>query len=134
MDDVLQLTARNTDTTLTITVTGDLDFATAPNLLTYHDSVLTQLARHPTGNEGGGRDGKRPVERLVLDTGNITFIDAYGLGVLITCRNRARDHRLPLHLTAVPACLHRLLTITGLHHLTTDPNPDQGFSAGPSPR
>ncbi|WP_067478809.1 STAS domain-containing protein [Actinomadura hibisca] len=108
MDDSLKLSTRYVDTALTIAVAGDLDFATAQQLLGCLDSVLAQLARQRSNGNGVGT-----VERLDIDTSGITFIDAYGLGVLVTLRNRARGHRLPLRLTAVPPAVHRLLTITG---------------------
>ncbi|MGI5171692.1 STAS domain-containing protein [Spirillospora sp. CA-253888] len=119
MDDALRLSTHRTGTTLTITVTGDLDFATAPHLLAYLDSILTQLTRPPSTNG----NGRRPVQHLAIDTSDVTFIDAYGLGVLVAARNHARDQHLTLCLDPVPALLQRLITITGTHHLLTAPPP-----------
>ncbi|MFC9970468.1 STAS domain-containing protein [Spirillospora sp. NPDC127200] len=125
MDDALKLSTHHTGTTLTITVTGELDFASSRQLQDCLDSVFIQLARH-NGN------GDRAVEQLVIDTGGIAFIDACGLGVLVALRNRAHGHRLPLLLATIPASLRRLLAITDMQdHFTTDT--DQDFRAGPSP-
>jgi len=53
---------------------------------------------------------------VILDLGEVTFIDASGLGVLV--RAHHRSCRLPagLRLAAVPSHAVRLLGITGLDH------------------
>ncbi|MGI5170792.1 STAS domain-containing protein [Spirillospora sp. CA-253888] len=135
MDDVLHLTARHTGPNLAITVTGALDFATAPQLLAYLDGVFAQLPRRPgagTGNGNGRAD--RPVEQLVLDLGGVAFVDARGLGVLIAVRDRARGHRIPLLLATVSAQVHRLLTLTDLRdHFTigSGSEDDRGSTQAP---
>ncbi|GAA2615097.1 STAS domain-containing protein [Actinomadura fulvescens] len=111
MDVALNLATHHTDGILTITVTGELDIATTQQLLACLDSVFAQLSHHRSEH-----NGDQGVNRLAIDTSNVSFIDAHGLGVLIALHGRARRHHIPLHLTAPSPAVDRLLAITGTHH------------------
>ncbi|MFC9973880.1 STAS domain-containing protein [Spirillospora sp. NPDC127200] len=169
----LRLSARHRDGAFTITATGALDFATAPQLLDCLKSVFTQLAHLPrrpvTGKEPGGdrsngsgngranhdqdtedagdavqdraengAEGGAPVLRVravVIDASGVVFIDAFGLGTLVTLANTARRHHLSFALAAPSPAVHRLLAITGMDdRFTVCPapglEPDQGLGAG----
>jgi anti-sigma B factor antagonist len=81
-----------------ITVTGELDIATAPTL----DQVLDRAI------EG------RPTPHVIIDLRGVTFIDCAALGVLIRARNRLGDR---LWLRSVPPAVTRLLDLTDLTDL-----------------
>lgn len=82
-----------------VVVSGDLDAATAPRL---HDE-LTQLAT----------DG---VDRIVLDLRRMSFIDSFGLGVIVSAKKRLSQQGNALCLVAGvdQRTLRRVLEITGL--------------------
>jgi anti-sigma B factor antagonist len=81
-----------------ITVTGELDIATAPTL----DQVLDRAI------EG------RPAPHVIIDLRDVTLIDCAALGVLIRARNRLGDR---LWLRSVPPAVTRLLDLTDLTDL-----------------
>jgi anti-sigma B factor antagonist len=81
-----------------VTVTGELDIATAPLL----DYVLDRAI------EG------RPAPHVIVDLRGVTFIDCAALGVLIRARNRLGDR---LWLRNVPPAVTRLLDLTDLTDL-----------------
>ncbi|WP_052423348.1 STAS domain-containing protein [Nonomuraea candida] len=106
--DPLHLTTSRRDGTLTVNVAGELDIATT-ELLRGHLLALLQEAGH-------ARDG-RP--GLVVEVSRLSFIDAAGLGILVSVRNQARRQDTPLRIAGVPPAMRRLLRITGLdRHLT----------------
>lgn len=113
MDELVLLAVR-TDDSVTITVTGELDIATAP--------ALTAFLLHHV------HDGDL---RLDLEVGDLTFIGATGLGLLVALRTRMdRQHTL-LVLTGASPRLRRLLELTGLDtRFTLTPLPVA--AAGPS--
>ena len=80
-------------------VAGDLDAATAPRL----HAELVQLAA----------DG---VDRVVLDLRRMTFVDSYGLGVIVNAKKRLsqQGNSLCLVAEADQRTLRRVLEITGL--------------------
>ncbi|GAA2629593.1 STAS domain-containing protein [Actinomadura fulvescens] len=111
--DALRLTTRYHGGSAIIVITGSLDICGTHPLQDRLREVLRQLS-----------DGD-PAARLVLDTSGITFIDAAGLGALISVQNEARRHPIPLLLTAPSPALHRVLELTKLgDHFTTLPTPD----------
>ena len=84
--------------TTTISLAGDLDPATAPQLdAAIQDAMAT--------------DG---LERLVLDLSQLTFIDSSGLRVFVTARQALTALDLELVLRSPSATVRRLLDITGL--------------------
>ncbi|MFI6520873.1 STAS domain-containing protein [Spirillospora sp. NPDC050679] len=119
--DTLGLSIRRDGDTFTITATGDLDFATAAQLLDCLNSTFPHLS-HPPANADGhggvrGRDRRRAGlagAGVVIDMGGIVFIDAFGLGTLVTLRNWADRRHLPFALSNPSATVRRLLAITGL--------------------
>ncbi|MGW0803898.1 STAS domain-containing protein [Nonomuraea sp. NPDC002799] len=101
----LHLTTSRHNGTLTLSVAGELDIATT-ELLRGH---LLELLREA---------GRRPAT-LVIELSRLSFIDAAGLGVLVSIRNQAEGQRTPLRIANIPPVMRRLLRITGLDgHLT----------------
>lgn len=82
-----------------VVVAGDLDAATAPRL----QAELAQLAA-----EG--------IDRVVLDLRRTTFVDSFGLGVIVSAKKRLSQEGNALCLVAgsEQRTLRRVLEITGL--------------------
>jgi anti-sigma B factor antagonist len=79
-------------------VSGELDLYTAPRL---RDAVIEAI-------DGG-------TTNVVLDIADVGFIDSTGLGALVGCLKRAREHSGSLVIVAPDTSpLHKLLTLTGL--------------------
>jgi anti-anti-sigma factor len=93
----LPLTTRTTHsgTSVVVTVTGELDLATAPS---FQRDVLALFAL--------------PVLSVVLDFGGLTFMDSSGLKVLTRIRASAEDHGVKLTLRRVPDQARRIFEIT----------------------
>ena len=84
--------------TTTISLAGDLDPATAPQLdAAIKDAIAT--------------DG---LERVVLDLSKLTFIDSSGLRVFVTARQALTALDIELTLRSPSVTARRLLDITGL--------------------
>ena len=82
-----------------VIVVGDLDAATAPRL---HAELV-----------GLSSDG---IDRVVLDLRRMTFVDSYGLGVIVNAKKRLSQQGNALCVVAEDEqrTLRRLLEITGL--------------------
>jgi anti-sigma B factor antagonist len=81
-----------------LAISGDLDLATADELLHTATAALTDHAS----------------DDLVLDLSEVTFIDSTGLGALVAIRNATRDRAVTLHLRDAAPPVHRLMKITNL--------------------
>jgi anti-sigma B factor antagonist len=95
--DVLQITTKNMAGSALVTVSGELDIATKPELI---DHVSPILSTH--------------VDMVVLDLSGITFIDAQGLSALLMIERQARLVPAGLLLAGVPPVVLSLLRITHL--------------------
>jgi len=80
-----------------VSVTGELDIATAQQAYTYLSGVLDH--------------GRAPVS---VDLGGVTFCDASGLGALARVANHARENGRQLKLTSARPSLLKIMQITGL--------------------
>ncbi len=85
------------ETEAVITVTGEIDVSTVPQLSTAVDEVLVDAP-----------------PRVVLDLGGVTFCDSQGLGTLVALSRKARMVQSVLVLVNVGEFLIRVLDITGL--------------------
>lgn len=93
--------------TATVVVAGELDADTAPGLKSCLDQVL--LAGP---------------SRVIINLSHCTFIDAGGLGTLVTFKKRAQLQHTALLLGGTPASVLRLMKLIGL---------DRGFDFLPPP-
>jgi anti-sigma B factor antagonist len=100
-------TTRSRDRSL-ITVTGDIDLLTAPDLHTYLCAALDDTLDAALDDTVGS------ASTVVVDLSEVTFMDARGLTALLRAEAHARDRGARLHLTALPPPLTRLLHITHL--------------------
>jgi anti-sigma B factor antagonist len=87
----------STDGRQLVSLTGELDIATAQQAYDY----LTDVIDH-----GGAT--------VSVDLGGVTFCDASGLGVLARAANRARQLGHELMLTSARPSLLKIMRITGL--------------------
>ncbi len=87
------------DDVIAVSVAGDLDLATAPQL---HDYLVDNTASRPA--------------HLVLDLTEVTFLASRGISVLIQAHNRSDGIHGQLHLTGVTTNprVQRVLQIAGL--------------------
>jgi anti-sigma B factor antagonist len=101
-----RLTVRRHGERALVTVSGDLDFATAGEL---DRALVTQV---------------RSAGLVVLDLREIAFIDAGGLGVLLRAEANARLGGIGLWLMA-SECVRRMLVLSGVTTQFTygDPSP-----------
>ncbi|MEO3804651.1 STAS domain-containing protein [Nonomuraea sp. B1E8] len=107
--DPLHLTTSRHDGTVTVSVSGELDIATAEVLR----GRLTRLLREADRVRNG-------TFSLVVEVSGLSFIDAAGLGALVSAQNQAMSQDTPLRVTGAPPSMRRLLRITGLDtHLTS---------------
>jgi anti-anti-sigma factor len=81
----------------TVSVTGEMDLATAPS-----------FARQALSLFG------LPVESVTLDLAGLEFIDSSGLQALTVVLDAAEEHRVPLSLRSVPEQARRVLEVTSL--------------------
>jgi anti-anti-sigma factor len=87
---------RDSDRESLVTVTGELDVATAGQL----GALLTEVLRAGSS-------------RLLLDVAGVTFIDCSGLAVLLRAREASEVAGGGLCLLQVPRCVRVLLALTG---------------------
>ncbi|MFD9007086.1 STAS domain-containing protein [Streptomyces sp. NPDC059582] len=96
----LKITARDAATGPVMEISGDLDYATAPELR----ELLTTLTLQPG-------------QRLVVDLAGMTFCDSSGITALIAARNHAHAAQADIALAAVPAHTLRVLHVVGLDQI-----------------
>ncbi|MEV0825252.1 STAS domain-containing protein [Nonomuraea rubra] len=101
--DLLHLTTSRRNGTLTVSVAGELDIATTEQFRS-HLLALLQEAGH----------SRRADTELVIEVSRLSFIDAAGLGILVSVQNQAVNQRTRLHIEGAPPNMRRLLRITGL--------------------
>jgi anti-sigma B factor antagonist len=93
----LRLSTRKHDEIVAVAVAGELDIATTPALKSYLHKILL-------ADPG----------QVIVDLGGVSFIDAAGLGALVTLKERAERQHAALRLADVPAAILRLMKVTRL--------------------
>jgi anti-sigma B factor antagonist len=83
-----------------VSVRGELDMATAPQL---RDSLAEVLADLPT--------------RLVVDARQLTFIDSTGLSALLLAQRRCRAQGGELYLREPTEAVRRLISLAGVESM-----------------
>ncbi|HEY3724093.1 MAG TPA: STAS domain-containing protein [Acidimicrobiia bacterium] len=78
-----------------VSVTGELDIATAPLL---HRRLCELLCL--------------PIDSLTVNLAGVTFMDSTGLAVLVRLLPEADDRDVPFALASVPHCVQRVLEVT----------------------
>ncbi|MFI6579114.1 STAS domain-containing protein [Nocardiopsis sp. NPDC050513] len=98
----LKISSRSQDDVAVVTVGGEIDLYTAPQL---RSGLLEAL-----------EDGAR---RLVIDMSRTEFCDSTGISVLLSAMKRSRDKGGDLELVAPKAAVMKVLEVTGLHEVFT---------------
>ncbi len=80
-----------------VTLRGDLDLASAPELLRQLQSLVA-----------------RPVTSVTVDLAGLAFLDSSGLGTLCRAQQEAEGRGIAFALDRVPSHARRVLEITGL--------------------
>jgi anti-sigma B factor antagonist len=101
MRQTFRITAVPGDEDCTLVLTGEIDLATAPDLIELGTVSLT---------EPGSRS-------LIIDLNAVTFVDSTAIGALITLRNTAVAANKHLVLRSIPERVHKVLTIAGLERV-----------------
>jgi stage II sporulation protein AA (anti-sigma F factor antagonist) len=109
--------------THTVRLEGELDLATVPELVT----KVVQLC------------GARAASEIVLDLGELAFIDSTGLRGVLTCRELCEVHGCELSLLPGGTRVQRVFEIAGLldalpFHRPASPNGDARPPAAESER
>jgi anti-sigma B factor antagonist len=96
------------DHAIVLSVTGELDLATSPEL----EAALERAATGP--------------ELLILDLRGVSFMDSTGLSLLVKAHRRAQESQRRLAVVRGGAQVQRLLTLTGVaERLTLIDSPEQ---------
>jgi len=95
--DLVSIAVSGGDSTVRLSVTGEVDSSSAPVLRSEIDSVLN-----------------RPLAEVVLDLDEVSFLDSAGLSTLATAHRRATELGVRLRVLASGRAVVRPLQITGL--------------------
>jgi anti-sigma B factor antagonist len=93
----LTVTAAREDDGVRVTLAGELDIGSAPEV----EEVLRKVES----------DG---VQTLTIDLRGLTFMDSTGLRMLVAADKRAKDEGRALRIIRGPAPVQRILDLTGL--------------------
>ena len=95
----MQITPTVVDQTITLTVSGIIDFSARKAI----GALIEERMAH------GQRD-------FVLDLRHVTFMDSSGLGALVACFSSIRKHGGSMRLTQIPNQVLELIEMTKLSH------------------
>jgi anti-sigma B factor antagonist len=98
--DLIAFDVATTGSTARVSAAGEIDSSTAPQLRARLDEVLDSGAAE-----------------LVVDLGEVTFLDSAGLCVLAAAHRRAADRAVRMRVLASHRAVIRPLEITGLYDL-----------------
>ncbi|WP_460770107.1 STAS domain-containing protein [Nocardiopsis nanhaiensis] len=98
----LKISSRSQDDLAVVTVGGEIDLYTAPQL---RNELVETL------EEG--------VRRLVIDMSRAEFCDSTGISVLLSAMKRSRDKGGDLELVAPKPAIMKVLQVTGLDEVFT---------------
>ena len=93
----MSLTTSHLDGTAVITVSGDLDIRSAPQLNKTVEKLL-----------------KPGLARMIIDFSDITYIDSSGMGTLVSCFKHAQSNQTTFGLASVSGRVCDLLKLTRL--------------------
>jgi anti-sigma B factor antagonist len=97
VNDEIVITQQRTDGTAVVSVRGEIDVASAPELRTHLHELCT--------------DGTQTV---VVDLREVTFLDSSALGVLVGALRRCRENESDFKLVIDSPRLLKIFDITGL--------------------
>ena len=98
--DGFEISEERRDGTSVVSVSGEVDVATAPALRDCFDQVI-----------------ERDTGPIVVDLADVSFIDSTGLGVLIGARKRCDEDERTLRVVVAEPRILKVFEITGLTEL-----------------
>ncbi len=93
----MQLTVERTENRFYVSVAGEVDLATAPELDTV---LLAAIVNQP--------------QEIVIDLTDVSFLDSTGLGVIVRALKRTRERGTSLNIIASNERVLKVFAITGL--------------------
>lgn len=109
----LHLTTSRQGATVIVHVSGELDIATTSVLRDHLLDILRETYH-----------GHWKIDEVVMELSGLSFIDAAGLGALVSINDHARRTATPFLLSGITPQVKRLLLITGLTaHFPIRPQP-----------
>ncbi|MFG1807431.1 STAS domain-containing protein [Streptomyces sp. NPDC049040] len=102
----LDIHAAYRDGTLTVTIAGEIDLDSAPQVY-----QAVQAADAPWGTH------------VVADLSGVTFMDSTGVRMLLACYEHAQEHGGTLSVTGVHDLVERILYLSGVLSLFRPPPP-----------
>lgn len=93
----MQLTVERTEHRFCVSVAGEVDLATAPELDTV---LLAAIVNQP--------------QEIVIDLTDVSFLDSTGLGVIVRALKRTRERGTSLNIIASNERVLKVFAITGL--------------------
>jgi anti-anti-sigma factor len=104
MDGQFSLTQHRDSDRVLVTVAGELDAATVPQLREMLDAIIATHAGS-----------------AVIDLSGVTFMDSTGIHALFDAKTTAKASPLELVLSSPSACVERLTDIVGLRDILFGP-------------
>lgn len=80
-----------------LTLTGEIDYATAQNLRSTITTALTS-----------------DIDSISIDLSGVTFVDSTGIGTLVVARRICNDMRVALRVVDASPFIRRLLAVVGV--------------------
>lgn len=99
-----------------LTLTGELDYASAQHLRAAVTAALT-----------------REVDAIVISLAGVTFVDSTGIGTLVVARRICGDMRVSLRVSDASPFIARLFAVVGVSEALGLPT-GGGFTGVPQPR
>jgi anti-sigma B factor antagonist len=96
-----ELAASRDDAELVISVSGDVDLATAPSVEREMAELMAEVG----------------VEEVVIDLSRVGFLDSAGVRVLVLAKRAAAARDLPLRVQSPSSQCRRILEVAGLTEL-----------------
>jgi len=100
---------RRDDATWIVTVSGELDLATAPELEAVFEGVAATAS-----------------DRVLVDLGQVSFLDSSGIRALVRAKRRLDVIGAPLVIDAVSDPARQVLEISGVLDALSERAPDDG--------
>ncbi len=97
----MDISAKKYGGTVTAYITGDVDEHSAQKLRTFLDNIIDSES----------------FAKLIIDFGNVDFLDSTGLGMLIGRYKRLREKGIPLFVDGVNSQIDKVFRISGIYQI-----------------
>ena len=100
----MEISYKSIDDSLIASMSGELDECTAEYVRMSLDTVLKDLSLASPA-------------RLILDFGNVTFMDSTGIGVLLGRYNKFSKNNITIEIKNASGHVDRILKMTGIYEI-----------------